>query len=113
MTQIGGAMPAYSDTLIQPPTAAEDRTWFAIQTKPRHEKKVALELESKGVTVFLPLLTTVHQWSDRRREVQVPLFTNYVFVQLEVERKARVAVLQTNGVRCFVGMRGNGVCIPN
>ncbi len=93
--------------------AADVGGWFAVQTKPRHEKKVAFQLEEKGIEVFLPLYRTVHQWSDRRQEVQLPLFPNYVFVRISESRNTRAAVLQTNGVRSFVGMRGTGVCIPD
>lgn len=87
--------------------------WFALVTKPRHEKKVASELEEKEVEVFLPLYTAVHLWSDRKREVQLPLFPNYVFVRIGDSRHERVTVLRTNGVRSFVGMRGEGVCVPD
>src|SRR5262249_37715208 len=42
-----------------------------------------------------------------------PLFSNYVFVRVPDDREMRGAVLRTNGVLCFVGMRGSGVCIPD
>ena len=69
-----------------------------MQTKPRHEKRVAAELEEKGVMAFLPMLSEVHQWSDRKRQVELPLFTTYVFVQIGGDRSSRAKVLQTNGV---------------
>jgi transcription antitermination factor NusG len=97
------------------PQAASATTgeWFALLTKPRHEKRVASELEEKEVDVFLPLYSAIHQWSDRRQEVQLPLFPNYVFVRLDGNRTGRVTVLRTNGVRSFVGMRGAGVQVPH
>jgi transcription antitermination factor NusG len=94
-------------------TSASEHSWFAIQTKTRHEKRVAVELQEKGVAVFLPLSTEVHQWSDRKRTVELPLFTNYVFVRIGIDRNTRVEVLQTNGVFRFVGIRGMGVAIPD
>jgi len=84
--------------------------WFAIQTKPRHEKKVASALKEKDISVFLPLYNAVHQWSDRQQKVQIPLFPNYVFVRI-IPRLSRTAVLQTNGVRSFVGIRGEGTYV--
>src|SRR5271165_6267696 len=95
-------------SLLQP-QFAEAEEWFAIQTKPRHEKKVASELEEKGLTAFLPLHTALQQWSDRKQQVQLPLFANYVFVRIAADRVLRTMVLQTNGVKSFVGMRGTGV----
>jgi transcription antitermination factor NusG len=87
--------------------------WFALQTTPRHEKKVASALEEKDIPVFLPLYKAIHQWSDRRQEVQLPLFLNYVFVRLGGSRTERSAILRTNGVKSFVGMRGAGICVPD
>jgi transcription antitermination factor NusG len=100
-------------TLPHVPLRAEAGEWFAVQIKPRHEKKAACELKEKGIFVFLPLYKAVHQWSDRRQEVQLPLFPNYVFVRISESGNTRAAVLQTNGVRSFVGMHGKGVCIPD
>src|SRR5450755_3180721 len=98
--------------LLQPPAVGAGE-WFALQTKPRHEKKAAVELEEKDVVVFLPLYNAIHQWSDRTREVQLPLFPNYVFVRIGASLSERTVVLRTNGVRSFVGMRGTGVSVPD
>jgi transcription antitermination factor NusG len=113
VTHIGEA--TFRDEVIpnQPPISAGEHSWFAIQTKARHEKRVAAELEEKGVVAFLPLTTEVHQWSDRRRQVQLPLFSNYLFVRIGQDRSTRVNVLQTSGVFGFVGIRGTGVPIPD
>jgi transcription antitermination factor NusG len=106
------AVPA-AITHSEPTAAAYETAWFGVQTKPRHEKRVAAELEEKGVAVFLPLFSVHHQWSDRKRQVQLPLFSNYTFVRIREERRARVTVLQTQGVLGFVGVRGIGVPIPD
>ena len=72
--------------------------WYAIQTRSRHEKKVADEIQHKGIRSFLPLVTRLHRWSDRQKEVQLPLFPGYVFVHTAPSDKARISVLQTPGV---------------
>ena len=87
--------------------------WFAIQTKPRHEKNVAVELEMKGITSFVPLYTIRKRWSDRYRSVELPLFANYAFTKIPPQREARVAVLRTQGVVGFIGTRGMGTPIPS
>ena len=97
---------------VEPQLAAYAGEWFAIQTKPRHEKKVAFKLEEKDIEVFLPLYTSLHQWSDRRQEVQLPLFPNYVFVRIGATQGTYCGFAD-DGVRSFVGMRGKGVCIPD
>ena len=39
--------------------------WYAVQTRPRHEKKVAAELARKGIENYVPLLGQIHRWSAR------------------------------------------------
>jgi len=90
----------------------DDRLWFAVQTWPRYEKRVAAELGSKSIDAFLPLQPAVHQWSDRLRTVQLPLFPNYVFVRIAERLDSRISVLRTTGVSNFVGPRGIGTSIP-
>lgn len=90
-----------------------DGIWFAVQTWPRYEKKVAAELMNRNVEVFLPLQGKVHQWSDRRRTVQLPLFPNYVFVRIAARLDMRIAVLRMNGIIGFVGARSGGTPIPD
>lgn len=86
--------------------------WFAIQTWPRHEKKAASELGRKDLEVFLPLVSTQHQWSDRRQTVQLPLFPSYLFVQTPGTAESRISVLRTSGVIGFVGANSTGTPIP-
>ena len=87
--------------------------WYAIRTRSRHEKKIALELREKGISHFLPLQTQVHRWSDRNKQVEVPLFPGYVFVRTVPVAEARVSVLHTHGVVGFVGEQGKGTPIPD
>lgn len=77
--------------------------WYALHTRARHEKRVAIELQQNGVTTFLPLITEVRNWSDRRMKVELPLFSCYVFVNILSNFDARVGVLRTPGVLGFVG----------
>jgi transcription antitermination factor NusG len=93
---------------------AQDRpNWFAVQTRSRHEKKVADEIQDKGISCFLPQVTRIHQWSDRRKKVDLPLFPGYVFVQTIPSPEARLSVLRTPGVAGFVGSQGKGTPIPD
>jgi transcription antitermination factor NusG len=90
-----------------------ESTWFAIQTRPRFEKKVLERLREKQIAAYLPLFSEKHQWSDRSRTVHMPLFPNYVFVRIAEALETRTAVLRTNGVNGFVGVRGSGLPIPD
>ena len=57
--------------------------WYVLYTKSRTEKKTAGRLNDLGFEVYCPLITEVHQWSDRKKKVTVPLFKSYVFVRME------------------------------
>ncbi len=61
----------------------EEKNWYAIFTKPRAEKKVLQRMLESEIDAFLPLIKTVRQWSDRKKTVEIPLISSYVFVNLE------------------------------
>jgi transcription antitermination factor NusG len=95
-----------------PQLEAEAQSWYGLHTRPRHEKLVAQRLEERGVTAFLPLATEVHRWSDRKKTVQVPLFSCYVFAKFTPNRAERLQVLRVEGVFSLVGAKGEGTPIP-
>ena len=74
--------------------------WFALYTKPRNEKKVAENLAALGIEVYCPLVTTIKQWSDRKKKVESPLIPSYVFVK--IEEANRKEVFQVAGVVQYV-----------
>ncbi|MFQ5584269.1 MAG: UpxY family transcription antiterminator [Calditrichia bacterium] len=85
--------------------------WYALYTRPRHEKKVYDQLVEKGVETFLPTVRTLRQWKDRRKWVEMPLFNSYVFINIEL--KNRIYALQTHGVVRLVGFGGVPATIPD
>jgi transcription antitermination factor NusG len=87
--------------------------WYALQTRSRHERVVTHQLQLRGFSSFLPVVTEVHRWSDRRKLIETPLFPSYVFVRLVPTSQARVQVLRTDGVVRFVGQHAEGTPIPD
>jgi transcription antitermination factor NusG len=85
--------------------------WYAVQTRPRHEKKADAKLRHKGVLTFLPLMTEIHRWSDRKTRIELPLFPGYTFVRIAWTALQRLSVLQTAGVLRLVGNGCEGVPI--
>ena len=47
--------------------SANEVYWYAVFSRSRHEKIVATALTNTGVTTFLPLVSEMHSWSDRRK----------------------------------------------
>jgi transcription antitermination factor NusG len=91
----------------------DELSWFAVHTRVRHEKRVVTRLSMIGVTTFLPLVYEVHRWSDRRKRVQLPLFSCYVFVRIPKIPEFQSKVLHAAGVLRLVGGHGEGVPIPD
>jgi len=87
--------------------------WYALQVRARHEKIVAHRLNENRITNFLPLVTELHRWSDRRKLVELPLFSCYVFVKIQSAYPDCLRVLRMGGVFGFVGVRGEGTPIPD
>jgi len=87
--------------------------WYAVRTRSRHEKMVADQFDRSGIEHFLPLVKRDRQWSDRVKEVEMPLFPGYAFVRVVLLSPDRLRVLQTHGVAGLVGVRGSGTPIPD
>ena len=58
--------------------------WFVVYTKPLTEKKVAARLTELNLEVYLPLYTTVRQWSDRKKKLERPLINSVLIVHCTV-----------------------------
>lgn len=65
-------------------------SWFALYTLPKNEKKVTERLQNLGIEAYCPMVTQVKQWSDRKKKVETPLISSYVFVNLEEKERNRV-----------------------
>jgi len=77
-----------------------DYKWYAVYTKSRSEKRVQLELNEKGIENFLPMQRKLRKWSDRKKWVDTPVISGYVFVR--ICNKQYFEVLKTEGVVAFV-----------
>ena len=86
-------------------------SWFAIQTRSRHEKVVRRQLELRNVEHFLPTTRRFSQWSDRKKQVEVPLFAGYCFARFSLSE--RLPVFQSQGVVGVVGPGGRPESIPD
>jgi len=74
-----------------------DQNWFALSVKSRHEFMVSSDLHRKGIDTFLPSVSKVRQWKDRKKRVDFPLFPGYVFVSVVPDPEEFVRVVTTRG----------------
>ena len=90
----------YTDFVVNAPT--KEKKWYALQVRPRFEKIVAVHLEHKGFEDYLPLYRSRRKWSDRVKEIDLPLFPGYIFCKFDVLH--RLPILMVPGVMSIVGL---------
>ena len=93
---------------LAPAISAERPRWYAVMTRAKHEKVVAQRLRDRGMETFLPTITQTHRWSDREKQVEVPLFGCYVFVKVNLTNESFYRVSNLDGVFRIVGSRAEG-----
>jgi transcription antitermination factor NusG len=96
-----------ANTLSDP----DKRWWFALYTKPRSDFKAAEQINEAGIQYYLPSVTRVKQWSDRKKKVTEPLIKGYIFIYGN-ERERIISLEQFSVVRCLTE-RGRAAKIPD
>ena len=89
---------------------SSEEKWYALYTRPRAEKLVFQRLVEEDIETFLPLQKTYRMWSDRKKLVEKPLLSSYIFVKTNSRNFPRV--YKTNGVVKFISFEGQPVSIP-
>ena len=87
--------------------ASDGNPWYAVQTRTTHEKRVASLLDYQQYEYFLPLHKARRRWSDRIKEMELPLFPGYVFCRFDVH--ARGPILKTPSVLGIAGIAGKPI----
>lgn len=87
--------------------------WYALHTRSRHERVVAHRLHECGLQTYVPVVQEVRKWSDRKKKVEVPLFSCYVFLRCNLNPENRNHVYRIDSVLGFVGGGGVGMAIPD
>lgn len=82
-------------------------SWYAVRTRPRFEAVSAAALQRKGLTDFVPTWRSRRRWSDRVKELDLPLFPGYIFCRFHVSD--RIPVLACPGVVHIVSAGNNPI----
>lgn len=85
------------------------RRWLVVYTRPRWEKKVDRLLKGQDIKSYCPIRQVINQWADRKKMVEIPLFSGYVFVW--VNEREEYKVRQTLGVLNFIYYMGKPAVI--
>ena len=102
--------PVMDDEPSVKPVKATENKWYALYTRPRAEKLVYSRLVEVGIETFLPLQKVYRKWSDRKKLVEKPLLSSYIFVK--TNSKKFPVIYKTSGVVRFVSFEGQPVSIP-
>jgi len=70
--------------------------WRVFYTKSRAEKQCEERLRAAGIHIFLPKRRVIRQWSDRKKKVIEPLFSGYIFAN--VDERGRLDTLEDPGI---------------
>jgi transcription antitermination factor NusG len=70
------------------------------------ERSATHHLLAKGYETLLPLYHVRRKWSDRNKEIEVPLFSGYTFCRFDP--RDRLPILQVPGVVSVLGFPGTG-----
>ncbi len=89
---------------------ATEPRWFAIYTKYKREKLIHKELQRKGIESYLPIQTVIRNYTSKRKKVELPLISCYLFVK--ITKPEYVPVLETDDVVKFVRFSKNLLAIP-
>src|SRR5438445_11213309 len=92
------------------PAVSNPLPWYALRTKSNQERTVATALNQKGFECYLPVYQTRRRWSDRIMEIELPLFSGYLFCRFRPAK--RLPVITTPGVVSILGFGNEPVPIP-
>jgi transcription antitermination factor NusG len=86
------------------------KNWYVAYTLPRTEKQTQRMLDKLGFVSFLPLHKEIRTWSDRKKQIELPLFPGYIFVYTSL--RERYKSLQVKGIVNYVSFDGKPATVP-
>ncbi len=97
MAVFGKDATVYPETLLDPLCGKDSqRQWMVLYTRARQEKALARDLLRQEIPFYLPVVKHVSLCRGRRRTVDLPLFSGYVF--LYGSEPERISSLATNRI---------------
>ena|SRR5215471_1448614 len=83
-------------------TSPHPYPWYVVRVKSRFEFVTSTTLAERGYEIFLPSYRSRRTWSDRMKEVEMPLFPGYIFCRFDAANP--YCVLNSPGVVDVVSM---------
>jgi transcription antitermination factor NusG len=87
---------------IDTPPQSAPFPWYALQIRSKQRKGISAMVCGKGYETYEPLYRSRRRWSDRVKQVDLPLFPGYIFCRLDLRN--RLPILMVPGVVGIVGL---------
>jgi transcription antitermination factor NusG len=94
-------------------TIEDQRRWYAVHARSRHEEVVLSGLRKKMIETFLPRVEVMSRRKDRRKKILVPLLPGYVFVHTDMNPYQYWDIIKTYGVVRVIGIEGKPVPVKD
>lgn len=89
------------------------KQWYVVHCQPSAERKALFHLNRQGYAAYLPVYRKTRRHARRVDEVSKPLFPRYLFIHLDIETDAWLAVRSTVGVSHIVCNGETPAAVPN
>ncbi|TQV77021.1 transcription/translation regulatory transformer protein RfaH [Aliikangiella marina] len=86
--------------------------WYLATTKPRQETRAEENLKNQGIKSYSPIIKVEKVRSGKKRLVEEPMFTGYIFINVSPEDAQWHKVRSTRGIRDWVRFSGNVAKVP-
>lgn len=84
----------------------DSKEWYALRVRSRHEFVTYNELCRKGIEAYLPTVKKWSQWKDRKKLVKFPLFSGYLFANININSQEYFDTLKTKGAVNILSLEG-------
>jgi transcriptional antiterminator RfaH len=89
----------------------DQRSWFALYTKPRQEFKALIKIEAACIEFYLPTIIKIKQWRDRKKKIEEPILRGYIFIH--GNEKERLIAMQNSSIVRTICFQGKPAVIPD
>lgn len=91
------------------------RSWYALYTRSKSENMVCEALGRKAVEAFLPKIRvrSKNRRRDRKKMLDVPLFSGYLFVKTDLRADEHLKILKTPGAIRLIGSSDGPFPVPS
>ena len=93
-------------------TETNNTAWYVVHTKPRQEGRALENLQNQGFTCYLPTMQVQKLRNQRVQVVTEPMFSRYLFIQLDDQSQNWGPIRSTLGVSKLVSFGPKPAKVP-